>query len=440
MPKKPFMEDIHPPHKRSIQDIPLSREVEKPLKKKVVRKKVSIEKDVSIDAPIFSDFDPIYSHEAKPRWNKIGLWLFILIVCVGGGLFASSFFHSATVGVKVKQVTSQIDTEVKLSRTAGSEILPFEIVSLSKEISQSVPAQSEKQVSSKASGKVVIYNKNSTSQKLLAQTRLESPQGKIYRTGTTVVVPAAKKVGASIVPGSVEVLVTADAPGVDYNSGLVDFLIPGFKGTAKYQNIYGRSKTLIEGGMLGTVRVANAEDLSKAESDLEQNLKQQLIESVNQQKPETFTLFADMYSIHYATSTQESKSDSVELKKKAEFVGILVNSQTLANFLAAKSIRGYSGEDVSVVNMQELTFSPSIAASSLKTDTSEFSVAVKGKPDFVYLYSVEKLKKDLSGMSRESFPMIVATYPGIEKGDVKIDPFWRTSFPQDVAKITINQE
>lgn len=241
-------------------------------------------------------------------------------------------------------------------------------------------------------------------------------------------------------PGSIEVSVSADAPGQDYNTALTDFTIPGFKGTAKYQAIYGRSKTPFIGGMLGTVKVADPQDISKAGDALKEDLKKQLLESVNQQKPEAFILFADLYSIQYASTTEESKDDSVILKQKADFVGVLVNSQTLSNFLASKSIRGYSGEDVSVSNLSELITKPSVDPSSLKADTTQLSIDVTGKPHFVYIYDMAKMKKDLSGMARESFPTILATYPGIEKGDVKIGPFWRTTFPEDVSKITINEE
>jgi len=55
------------------------------------------------------------------------------------------------------------------------------------------------------------------------------------------------------------------------------------------------------------------------------------------------------------------------------------------------------------------------------------------------MYDQEKLKSDLAGMSRDSFPTVLATYVGIEKGNAEIKPFWRNHFPSDVNKISINQ-
>ena len=446
---KKTMQDITPPHKRSIRDIPLSHEIE--TVKKSIRKKVSEPvEDVVIEGGLVTDgygnivdTDYEYHHSSSSprlRWGKISLWIFIIALCVGGFVFASSFFHSAIIGVKVKEADTQISSEIKMSRTETSGTLPFEMVSLSKEISQVVLAQGEKQVSVKASGKVVVYNKNTTAQKLLSQTRFESSAGKIYRITNTISVPAAKKNSTSITPGSIEVNILADAPGADYNSDLSDFTLPGFKDTAKYDTVYARSKTPISGGALGTVKIADPKDLVAAQDALKENLNQQLLESINQQKPDSFILFADLYSIHYSSSTQETKDDSVLVKQKGDMVGVLVNSKTLATFLAPQIIRGYSNEDLYISNLNELKFTSSIATSTLTADTTQLSVKIEGKPHFVYVYDSSKLKKDLAGIPRDSFPTVLATYAGLEKGNATIEPFWQTQFPKDFNKIIINEE
>jgi hypothetical protein len=76
----------------------------------------------------------------------------------------------------------------------------------------------------------------------------------------------------------------------------------------------------------------------------------------------------------------------------------------------------------------------------LTADTTQLSVKIEGKPHFIYTYDSSKLSKDLVGMSRESFPTVLATYPGLEKGSIEIKPFWRSRFPTDSGKITINEE
>jgi hypothetical protein len=319
-------------------------------------------------------------------------------------------------------------------------VMPFEIISLNKEVSESIPAKGEKDMSVNATGRVIIYNKNTSSQKLLAQTRLESANGKIYRLNSTVTVAGAKKKGTDIIPGSLEVTAKADQPGGEYNSPLTDLTFPGFKGTAKYESVYARSKTPFEGGMLGKVKVAEAEDLVRAQDSLRSSLENEFLNSTNQQIPDSFFLLPKVYTIRYASSTQETKDDILMLKQKADFVGVLVNIQKISTYLAKKSIPGYGGEDVIVDNLKDLTFEYSTASSTLGINTNSINVKIKGKPHFVYGYNAERLKADLAGISKGSFATIIATYAGIEKGNSEIKPFWRSKFPTDTSKITINEE
>ena len=102
----------------------------------------------------------------------------------------------------------------------------------------------------------------------------------------------------------------------------------------------------------------------------------------------------------------KTKDGMVVVKQKADFVGVLVNSQKFSSFLAAQLIHGYSNEDIQITNLKDLSFIPTSATSTLSNDISQFSVKVSGKPHFVYMYDHEKLKSDLAGMSRDSFPTV----------------------------------
>jgi hypothetical protein len=442
--KKISIRDITiPEHHRSIQDISMAdvgREENGEIKskKKAVGQRPSVKKVVlpEDDVSHFDFHSEYITHHHKPRWGMVSMWFLAIIILIGGFIFASSFFHSARVDIKIKEAISEVDTSVNMVRKDDTGVLPFEIVSLSKEVSESVPAKGEKQVSVKATGRIIIYNKNTTSQKLLAQTRLETPSGKIYKLTSTVTVAGAKKT----VPGSLEVTATADAPGAEYNSDLVDLAFVGFKGTAKYETVYARSKTPFTGGILGTIKVAENEDLIKAQDSIKNSLTKQLISGAGQQIPNSFVLLPDVYSIHYSSSTQVTKDDVLSLKQKADFVGVLVDVKKISMFLAKKSIPGYSGEDITVSNLSDLSFEFASSSNALNVNTDSITLNIKGKPHFIYGYDAEKLRGDLAGISRESFATVIATYGAIEKGDSKILPFWRSKFPTDTSKITINEE
>lgn len=448
MNKKVPIQDIKTTHHRSIQDISMAdigrEEIghKKSKKDTSVHRRVEIKDDVYVP-PTHEPFNlhSSYSaHSNKPRWGMVGVWFLIIVALLGVFAFVSSFFYSSKVNIKIKEVTAEIEETVNMVKKSEAGVLSFEIMSLSKELSESVPTNGEKQVSVKATGKVVIYNKNTVSQKLLNQTRLEAPNGKIYRITSTVTVGPAKKSGSSLIPGSLLVNVVADAPGEAYNLSLTDFTIPGFKGTAKYQTVYGLSKTPISGGASGTVKVADVDDLKKAEASLVDLLNKQFLSSVDQQVPNTFILLPNIYSVNYSSSTQETTNETLTLKKKADFVGVLVDSKKFSSYLAKKLIPGYGGEDIMIDNISDLTFEYDTSTTNLNVNTNNLSIKIKGKPHFVYGYDAEKLKTDLMGLSRESFASVIATYPGIEKGNSKIEPFWRSKFPTDLSKITINEE
>jgi hypothetical protein len=450
MIKKKNIQDITPKH-RSIRDISIEdvgrdestrRKIEKkleskPLIKKAVRRSVALPEEESHHFDFNSEY---VSHSHKPRWGMVIIWFAVILALLGCFVFISSFFHSTNIDLKIKETTTPVDLTVNMVRKVESGVLPFEIVSLSKEASEIVPANGEKEVSVKATGRVVIYNKNTVAQKLISQTRLEAPSGKIYRLTSTVTVAGAKKSGSTLIPGSLEVTATADAPGPSYNSGLVDLTIPGFKGTAKYETIYARSKTPFENGASGIVKVAEKEDLQKAQEKIKDDLSKQLLSSANQQIPNSFILLPNIYSIRYSSSTQETKDNLLMLKQKADFVGVLVDSKKISELLAKKAIPGYSGESILVSNLKDLSYSYASSSVSLGVNTNNLSISIKGDAHFVYGYDAEGLKADLAGISRESFATVIATYAGIEKGNSTIKPFWRSKFPTDLGKIIINEE
>jgi len=446
--KKPIQDIIPPERHRSIQDISITdigriqpeeiKSRKKSASRQTKNKTHHIIEEHNKDA-IF-DFKPEYlipTH--KPRWSKVFLWFIVIITCILGFAFIASFFHSVIVDIKIKEVTVEVDTSINMTRKDEVGSLPFEIVSLSKEVGENVPTNGEKQVSIKATGKVIIYNKNTASQKLLSQTRLEAPNGKIYRISTTVTIPGAKKSGVNLVAGSLEVFATADAPGPNYNLELTDFTIPGFKGTAKYQTIYARSKTPFTGGALGIIKIASNEDLLKAKNSVKDLLEKQLLNSVTQQIPNSFILLPNIYNIQYASSTEVTENNTLILKQKADFVGVLVDVKKISTYLAKKSIPGYGGEDVSIDNLKDFSFEHVTNVNILNVNTNTLSLKIKGKPHFTYGYDASKLKEDLSGISKEFFATVISTYPGIENGNSKIRPFWFSKFPTDLNKIIINE-
>lgn len=120
----------------------------------------------------------------------------------------------------------------------------------------------------RAKGRVTIYNEyGKDSQPLVATTRLQTVDGKIFRLESAVVVPGMQD-GR---PGTIEAAVIADQPGAEYNIGPSTFTIPGFQGSAKYQKFSAKSASAFTGGggQAATVATITQTDVNKAKEEAE---------------------------------------------------------------------------------------------------------------------------------------------------------------------------
>lgn len=138
----------------------------------------------------------------------------------------------------------------------------------------------------RARGTVSIYNSFSSSpQPLVANTRLQDANGKIFRLTSAVVVPGARVEGGKISPTSIQAAVLADEPGDSYNIGPAEFRIPGFRGTARYDGFSARSDEAFLGGFEGQARTVTATDLSQASQELTKRLVEEIVAELKSKIP-----------------------------------------------------------------------------------------------------------------------------------------------------------
>ena len=206
------------------------------------------------DAP--DNDEPLRYEEGLPEtieiversWSKMALWLSAGISIAVLAFVFSWAFTGATVTVTPKSVAITLADDFEAAIAGGT--LSFVSAPFQKSGEEVVPALEQKRVSERATGTIVVYNNFSASpQRLIKNTRFESPQGRIYRIDRSIVVPGRKKEGDRVIPGSVEAVVFADSPGAAFNSSLTDFTVPGFKNDpARYAAFYARSKTPLPPG------------------------------------------------------------------------------------------------------------------------------------------------------------------------------------------------
>ncbi len=387
-----------------------------------------------------SSFPRIPRTTSHTTWYIVGgVVLAIILVFVVG-----SFFAGAHVAITPRYAVVNLDSTFTAYRDPAPGAVGFEIVEVSKESSRSVKATGEERIERPASGKIVVYNNyDDKPQKLIKNTRFETPDGKIYRIQESITVPGqTKDASGQTVPGSVEATVFADSAGESYNIDLTDFTIPGFKegNDPRYNAFYARSKTAMTGGFAGTVKTASDADTKAAEAEIDAELRESLKTDATVGLAEGFVVLPESAQYSFESlPNKEGENGNVMIARKGTLTLLAVNKDAIASAAAAERIAGYAGESVTFSDTDELSFQivtePFDIVSATATD-----IRVTGPSTLVWTFDAEDIKGKLATKSRSDASGVFSTYPGIEKADIVIRPFWKRSFPSDTADIEISIE
>ena len=278
---------------RLVSDIVLRAEVDtstSPGRKQEVQQQTKqLEKKTSKIETTFTarelgeDRSSIWTEEDNPpRSRKLTVVLIIsAIILVGIGAWLYFALPSATITLTFTEtpfnysgpliVSSSVQTP---SATATQIVIPGTIFSDTENYSVYFNGSTTSTVSKYATGSIEIYNNYSSEPQVLVKTtRFTAPDGKIYRLDDTVTVPGGTTNSGGFVPGSIVTTVTADQPGSSYDiSTTTRFRIPGFQGTAKYDNFYADSSGQITGGFVGAITVPSSADIAAARTQAEGTL------------------------------------------------------------------------------------------------------------------------------------------------------------------------
>lgn len=285
----------------------------------------------------------------------------------------------------------------------------------------------------KARGKITIYNEfSSSSQPLVATTRFEAPDGKIFRLINGVVVPGTTSVGGEIKPGVIETEVIADKSGEEHNIGPTIFKIPGFKGSAKYDKFYAKSSASLKGG--GTagkeMKIVSQSDIDSAKKILEQGLKSDLAESFkNKMKKEEILLEESVGTEIKRTSTQEAgvAAENFTLKMEMGAKAIVFDEKNLkAIVLEMEKNKGNFTDEMRL-------FDVFLDYGHPTANFSEGLIAIKVNAKVVYHVKIdsEKLKNELVGKNRAEYDdLIRKNYPNVKNFEANFSPdFFPARFP-----------
>jgi len=466
MPRRK-LEDVLPPDGRSIRNVPIRRERNKDIvppsishgddssvrsSVPVLAPQEPVMKDALRDETYIEQMEEVREENERPpasgrgRYGKRNvsgrfvLWGFVGVAVLFLIFSVLLLFTGATVTVVLKEVPATLDGNFTAGTTQGKDALVYEVMTVSDTRQKEISATGREQVDTKASGTIIVYNAFSeTGQRLIKNTRFESPDGRIYRIDSSVVVPGyTKNSDGSTVPGSIEVVVYADFPGEDYNADMLDFTIPGLKNDPREELMYARSKTAMIGGFSGVRNVADKKDVESAREALRKELRDSALVEATAQVPEGYILFNDATAVTFESVPERaSGSDIVVVEEKIIVHGILFNVETLGAFIARELIPDFDGGTVVITNIDSLDFSINEKNAGRIAEGEDISIAFSGTPHIRWMLDEEALKADLAGTAKEDVNAVLKFYPAIEEAKVVIRPFWKGYFPDRPNRIKI---
>ena len=377
------------------------------------------------------------------------LWFFAAAILLGVGFAIANYFSSATIEIEPITRNATVNRDFTVSKDGDQDTLIFQFMGITEEKSKEIPSTVETKIQKKASGRVVIFNAyNGEKQRLIKNTRLESVDHKIFRIDESVVVPGAKMSGGKVVEaGFVEAVVYADVPGKEYNIGLGDFTIPGFKGDPRYGKFTARScakpyckeESPIDGGFSGIVKVPSEEAVTTTQEELKEALKKISVEKARAQIPEGVSFFPGSIVLKFEEIPQEfTTDDTAKISMRATVSVFFFNTELLVQKLIETSLPDYKGNSFLAPNLSTLTFSFIDQVDNVVlSDLTRIRFHLAGDVVFVGKVDEGKIRTALAGRDKKDFGKIVIDERNVGKAEAVIRPMWKTVFPSDPENITI---
>ncbi len=378
--------------------------------------------------------------DSRKRRRKTLLGIGVVIVVVVAGFGVSSLLRGVEVRVYPKFEDVNIDATFTSAAEPEAGQLGHELLTLEETAQRTTTASGEEEVSEQAEGTIIIYNEYSTSpQRLIKNTRFESPEGLIFKIPESVEVPGyTENESGEIVPGTLTTEVFAESPGEQYNIGPTRFSIPGLEGTDQYEAMYATSDTSFSGGYEGPRFIVAEDTLANIRTELRDELRQRLLERLPNERPAGFELFenAVTFSFESLPHTRES-GEAVLVRERARLMIPLFKDEEFAAYIAENTVAGYESRPVRIEDTSDITFTYPSTSTSPSAGEGEVTFLLRGDARLVWTFDKEQLRSDLAGKQKTALPSVLSGYPAIVRAEATIRPFWKQSFPGEPDSIEI---
>jgi len=380
------------------------------------------------------------------RGRKIIIGFIVLCAVAFIGVAAYVFVPSAKVEIVLdtqkKTVSTQLAAAVSAAPGGGAAVVPLKVVQKQDSVTLSYDSTgSADSAGKKAQGSVVIYNAFSTSsQTLIATTRIQTSDGKIFHLAKTITVPGMSGSGADTKPGAIEADVTADQPGDAYNIDPTTFTIPGFQGSPKFSTFSAKSTSPMTGGVsdAGAPRAVSDKDITDAKDKTEQALKDKLAGEIAAGAAQGDVVLPQAENMVVSQSAAQAKSgdvaDSFSYAASGTMTALVFASNDVSTTIATLANK----------NIDTTKFNPAkIAAPSYSNAVADFnaqtlSANVDVQTTLVPLVDANAFKKAILGKDESQIKQIVGQTSGIKNVNIDFFPPFISQVPKFSQRVTVS--
>ena len=393
-----------------------------------------------ISAQLFKPPQPTIKKQPPSRLPRKKYFLALLIIVVALAAIAvyGVFNSTLEVAVSPKKLKIPIAKTLGLAKNETANLLLFKTFETPYYINEKFSASESVSTEVKADGTIIVFNKAKDAQILIASTRFEAPNNKIYKIPKTIVVPAATTKDGKTSPGSKETNVFAASSGEDYNIGLTDFTLPGLKGSSKYDLVFARSKTEITGGASGKRIIVGRVDGEKAEANLLAKARDGLKEIASHKLPGEEFLLAP--SLEYVVEKKDinppigSAANEFEVTFNGKVRGVFINRKNLEKYLVGGMPElALLGDSFFIANLDGLSFN----IAGYNFNAQNFRLQISGAAEVEYAIDTAKMEDSIKTDKLDTASLILSAFPGLSRAEVRIRPFWLWLFGINPRRVDI---
>ncbi len=446
-----IMMDILPPsfNRAPEEDNISEKEEHAVLEEPIIYEAASRDSDLEKNLENFYNSKPRLS--AMPTVRQAGRWhSFYLNHTLPTGRQAISLFFisglllfgatmylilpKADLRISLKEISLKAQIPIAVSKNISSSnlasgIIPGQYFSLNKTGSKIIEGHP------KIGGVIEIYNAYSAvSQKLIAETRFETKDGKIFRIKNPVIVPGAKMLDSKLVPSSIKAEVIGESTSDEYLIGPSYFTIPGFKETPKYAGFY--AKSIEPMAILGNTFISE-EELEKNKNELKDKLAQELKSDILGTLKDSDLKLLDGASVikidYFKINVNKVNVNEKSLDMKITWQALFFKERDLKTVINYFISNHYS-------DLKNFIFEDKIEypkASRVDFKKGELFFTFNIDKNNALPFDLDSLKKELAGRNENGMRTIISDKTYINSASISLWPFWVSRAPNNLKKINI---